>query len=247
VSENAPRVVVISSDAPYLGGPATWAPLRASAPEIAFVEIDTLAFAGAPDVGAAVEAALTLALRGADAAIAHSSAARTVIAAASRVRPDMPVLLLAPMFLERDAAHVRLIRTLVGRTFLGSLLTSFAKSKHRRLLDDRDYVAKQLHFLVRPDRLSEALVDEAQTRIRDPRTANAVERTAGVLAYALTPVDAQANAAVRNRRALVGPGQLERKIAKRMPCTVLASVTRAPMIEDPDAVAHVLREMLASS
>jgi hypothetical protein len=244
VTEKRATVVVITSDAPYLGGPLTWAPLRACAPEIAFVEIDTLAFVDAPNVGAAVEDALTHALRDADAVIAHSSAARPVIQAMSRARPDLPVLLLSPMFLQRDAAHVRLIRAVLRSPLVARLLTRYAMSKHRRLREDRDYVAKQLYMMVRRDRLPEALVDEAQARIRDPRTARAVERTAEVLTYAITPVDPAANDAVCNRRALIGSGVLERKTAKRMPCTVLPSVTRAPMLEAPDAVANVLREML---
>ncbi|MDB5073745.1 MAG: hypothetical protein JWM87_4856 [Candidatus Eremiobacteraeota bacterium] len=246
VVPRASRVVVITSDAPYLGGPLTWAALRASALEFEFVEIDTLAFADAPDIGAAVEDALTAVLRDADAAIAHSSAARPVIQAVSRVRPDMPVLLLSPMLLTRDAPHVRLVRAVLRHTFVARLLRNYARSKHRRLLTDRDYVTKQLNLLVRSDRITGALIDEAQARIRDPRTADAVERTVDVLTFSLTPVDTAANVRVRNRLALIGPGILERKTAKRMTCTVLPSATRSPMIETPDDVARALRSLLAS-
>ncbi len=240
-----PRVVVITGDAPYLGGPSTWAPLRACAPDLEFVAVDTLTFADAADIGAAAEDALTAALRDADAAIAHSTAARPLIHAVSRVRPELPVLLLSPMLLPRDAAHVRFVRAVVRSPLLARLLARYARSKHCRLTEDHDYVVKQLQLLVRSDRLSDALVSEAQARIRDPRTARAAERTADVVAYALTPVDPAADAAVRNRRTLVGSDVIGQKTAKRMPCTILPSVTRTPMIEAPDAVVQVLREMLA--
>ena len=97
--------------------------------------------------------------------------------------------------------------------------------------------------IFQPDRIR---TEEAQARIRDPRTAGAVERTVDVLTYSLTPVDAATNVRVRNRLALIGPGILERKTAKRMTCTVLPSATRAPMIETPDDVARALRSLLAS-
>jgi hypothetical protein len=238
------RIVLITSAAPYLGGPQTWAPLRNAAPEFDFTELDPFFVGVAVDLERAVHDILAAAICDADAIVAHSGAARAALEAVARERPDLPVMLLSPFILGRPATLFRLVRTVFGRPPLSWVLDAFARSKHRRLRSDRSYVVKQLAFFVAPNGMSEALVDEAQERIRDPRTDRIVERTSEFFRYALTPLDVDSEKAVCNRVVLSGTGPLDRLTAKWMAATILESVTGAPMLEAPDAVAQALRDLV---
>ncbi len=97
---------------------------------------------------------------------------------------------------------------------------------------------------MRNDLLSEALVDEALERLRDPRSAQAVERTPEFMASAVTPLNPSTDRAVRNRRVLLGSGFFDRKTARQTRGAVFVAATGAPMIEDPDAVAKAIRELV---
>ena len=82
------RVVLISGAAPYLGGPLTWQPLRAAAPEIDFVEVDPLVVAGAADIERHVREAVAEALRDADGIVAHRECCRIALEAVGGRDPN---------------------------------------------------------------------------------------------------------------------------------------------------------------
>ncbi len=239
-----PTVVLITSAGPYLGGPLTWAPLRAAAPEISFFEIDPLDFAEVDSLAESGHRIIAEALVGANAIVAHFTVAREAIEAVAAIDPNLPILLLSPALIGRGTVLLRVLRELVARPPLAWALIAFARAKWRRLCRDRAYVKAQLALFVGERALSDALVDEAQARIATARTERVVERTAEFLAYSLAPVDSKCDAAVRNRTILVGVGRLGDAIAKRMPAIVLETATGAPMLEDPEAVARALRELL---
>ncbi len=218
-------VVLVTGNAPYLGGPRTWLPLRRALPEATFHEIDTLDFADAHDVFDAVRARLQSALQGAHAIVAHGSAAGLAIEAVANVDASIGVVLLAPQYLTRARTPARALTALLAVPALRNALTAFARSKHRKLCRDEDYVRKQLRFMVRDDVLDDALLKEAFERIRDPRTERAVERTADVFLAVLRPIDPSAEAAVRSRVVLGAP------------------MRSAPMLEAPESVADALRSL----
>ncbi len=139
-----PTVVLITGAAPYLGDTMTWMPLRAFAPEIDFVEIDTLDCASANDFDEAV-AAILPAIRHANAIVAHFSAASLMVDIAAREHFKMPILLLSPMLVTRKKVFLQLVRTLFGYPPGSWLLTAYARSKLRRLKTDRRYVERQLN------------------------------------------------------------------------------------------------------
>ena len=241
------KVILVTGAAPYLGGAETWKPLRAAAPEIDFVEVDPLIVAGDVDLERHVREAVEDALRDADAIAAHGGAARLALEAVARTRPELPVVLLSPMIALRMTLPVRIVGAILRRPFVARTFTAYARWKLNRLRADRKYVRRQLGFFVRRDLISEALVGEAQERLRDPRSAQAVERTPEFVASAFTPLDPGTDRAVRNRRTLSGGVEfVDRRNARKMGATVLPNANGSPMIEEPAAVAAVLREMLAS-
>jgi hypothetical protein len=240
------KVVLITGAAPYLGGPETWKPLRAAAPDIDFVEIDPLTVAGDADMERHVREAVEAALHDAGAVVAHGGAARIALEAVARTRPDLPVMLLSPMMAQRTTMPLRIIRAALRQPLVEGMITAYARSKQRRLCADRGYVRRQLGFFVRRDLISDALVDEAQQRLRDPRSALAVERTPEFMASAITPLGPETDRVVTNRRSVFGGVEYyERKKARQKGGTVLPNANGSPMIEDPAAVADVLREMVA--
>jgi hypothetical protein len=239
-----PTIVLTSGAAPYLGGQQTWKLLRDAAPEFEFVEIDPLTFAGNADSEAIYEGALLDAVGKADGVVAHAGAARLVVEVVARLRPEMPVLLLSPILIQRTSVRLRIIRRIFGWRPVGHLITRFARAKYRRLCDNRDEVLKQLRLFVGESALSEALVSEAEARISDPRVERSIDRTVEFLRYATTPVNPIADNAVQNRRVIVGVGPIDRRIARRMTATVLHGVTGAAMIEEPTVVAEALRAMI---
>jgi hypothetical protein len=101
---------------------------------------------------------------------------------------------------------------------------------------------------VRRDLISDALVDEAQQRLRDPRAASAVERTREFMAAALTPLNPETDRVVTNKRSVFGGVEYyERKKARQKGGIILPNANGAPMIEEPIAVARILRDMLGTS
>jgi hypothetical protein len=242
------KVVLITGAAPYLGGPETWKPLRAAAPEIEFVEVDPLIVGGGADMERHVRNAVEAALHDADAVVAHGGAARLALDAVARTRPTLPALLLTPMMVLRTTMPLRIVGAMLEWPFVDQLIIGYARSKLRRLCADRGYVRRQLGFFVRRDLISDELVDEAQRRLRDPRATGAVERTREFMASALAPLDPETDRVVTNRRSVFGGVEYyERKKARQKGGIILPNANGSPMIEDPVAVADILREMLGAS
>ena len=241
----APHIVALTGGAPYLGGPQTWLPLRAAAPELSFVEFDALTLVDAPDPIAACRDALIGLLAGASGIVAHGTTARAAIEAVAAVDPELPVLLLSPLLVTRTTRLGQLLRAAIGSSPVRFLLRRYAASKQRRLVADVVYVRKQLRLLVADEFISDTLVAEARTRLLDLRTARVVSRTAEVLVAVTQPIDAQVNAAVTHRAVLVGGSPLDRQTATRMAATVVAGSTGALMLERPNVVAEALRTLLS--
>ncbi len=239
------RIVLVTGAAPYLGGPLTWQPLRAAAPEFDFVEVDPLIVSGAADMERHVREAVGQALHGADGIVAHRESCRLALEAVSGARPDLAVLLLAPMMAWRKTTKLRIARAVAASPLGAWMVKTYARSQQRKLHADRSYVRRQLGLLVRPDRISDELVDEARQRLDDPRTAQAVERTAELMASVLTPLDSGIVQTVVNRRIVYGADPQSRRMAQRMSGIVLPNANGSPMIEEPAAVAAILRELLS--
>jgi hypothetical protein len=238
------RVVLITGATPYLGGPCTWRPLRQAAPDLAFVEIDTLDFANASDLAESCRQAILDAARDADGVVAHNTAAKPVIEALAQMSGAPPVLLLSPVLFRRSTPLLSALRFIIKTRLGRQALTSLARSKKTRLLTDRQFLKKQILLLVNEAHISDALFEEAGERARDPRTARSVERIVEIILEITTPIDPTIDAKVQRRTVLLGRSHLDRKMAGRMPATVLPEVRSAPMIEAPQAVAQALREML---
>jgi len=237
-------VLLITGASPYLGGPQTWAALRAAAPEFRFTEIDVLALADAADISAACRDAVLEGARDADAVVAHNTAAKPVIEALAQMSREVPLLLLSPAIIRRTTPLLEAFRRIIATPLGRATLTSFARSKQRRLSDERNYLKKQMSLLVDEQYISRELLDEAMQRVRDPRCVRAVERTAEVVLDVTAPLDAAVDATVQRRTILVGNSFLDRKTARQMAVTLLPGVRSAPMIEAPAAVADALRAML---
>ena len=238
---NPPVVVLVTGAGPYLGGPATWKPLRDAAPEFAFRDVDLMASGGRID---AVRDMLRAALHDADAIVAHGTAAGTVLDLVAAEQRSMPALLLSPLVVFRATPALHALRAFL-RVGGASLITAAARKKLVRLRVSRDAVAEELRGLVCPDRLSDALVDEACARIADPRTASVVERTGDVLRAVTRPVSSDA-AGVR-RIVLASDDELGRKLARRMQVRLLQGSRSAVMIDDPRAVREALHELLGAA
>ena len=144
----------------------------------------------------------------------------------------------------RDTMKLTIARAVFTTPPVAWMLRSYARAKQRKLLVDRSYVRRHLEIVVRPDLISDALVDEACHRLADPRTAEHVERTSEVFASMLTPLNPGTERAVAHRRVVYGTDPMGRRMAQRMSGTVLPNANGSPMIEDPEAVAGILRELL---
>ena len=237
------RAVLITGAAPYLGGPSTWLPLRQAAPDLTFVEIDTLDFADAVNVAEACRQAILDAAHGAACVIAHNTAAKPAIEALAGMDRAVPLVLLSPMLVQRRTPALQIVRSVVATSIGKQILNSLARSKHVRLLNDRQFVKKQIALLVAGAYITDAMLEEAAKRVADPRTERSVERTAEVVLAITDPIDPAIDAKV-HRTVVAGNSPLDQKTAARMPATILPDVWSAPMIEAPQSVARVLRELL---
>lgn len=245
VTKHNGHVVLVTGDAPYLGGPATWASLRQAAPDFDFVEVDLMDVIAEESILDAARSRIQKALAQACAIIAHGTAAAAAIEAASLVEPVTPILLLSPRIVVRQSFLMKVIRTSVsGRG--GDILNAVARSKYRRLLTDGTYVRKQLNLLVRADLVTDELLEEARARIADPRMDLILKRTAETVRAILTPIDEYANTAVSHRMVLLGEGPIDRKARIRGGATVLPGAWAAPMLEVPEAVADTLRALVST-
>ncbi len=216
-------------------------------PEYSFVEIDTLDFAGSANVADACRDAVADALSDASAVISHGAAAKFVLEAVAAKDPQMPVLLLSPMYVVKSTALLRIFRSIIATPGARLFLAKIAKDKLARLRSNPGYLKEQLATLVGPDFITDALIDEATARIHNSRTEPSVKRTAEIVLSVTEPLEPSVNAAVQNRSALLGSSLSDKKMARKIIATTLPDVVSAAMIEAPDAVADVIRKMLAAA
>ncbi len=237
------KIVLVTGAAPYIGGPATWRRLRAAAPEFDYIEFDSFAFAALATWDAFL-ACLERVFNDADAVVAHHSAARAVSEAIGRSGRNIPVVFLSPLIILEDRPLLRSVRVLFGTRMLGGFLTRFAESKLRKLKHDRQLVTKQLRYFVAQSALSDDLIDEAQSQLRDPRCEGIVARTAEFLRYTLLPLAEDFDTLVPHRAFVLGSSASDRRFAKRLKLDPVPGVFGAAMIEAPEAVASALRELV---
>jgi|SRR5579862_7018550 len=227
-----PRVVVLSDNAPYLGGPQTWRPLCESAPEYDFVAIDPLDYVDArvsvDDYVTAIKDAIGDALPGAAAVIAHGSLGGFAIEAIAETNAEAPLLLLEPRLIRKDLFRVRAARWLLTGAIGGSILAAVAKKKYRRLIADRAFVLDQLEIIVREGMINDALLDEACTRLLLPQTKCNVDRIADSLRVMFRTINPSASAKVKPRLTLVGPHWPKSKVRDDPSIRVLDQCKMAP-------------------
>jgi hypothetical protein len=242
------NIAVVTSFAPYLGGPATWSRLAGALPAgdaLEIVDLLDIAADGSEPYDAAVRAIAAALTRGVHAVVAHGAAVGAAVDAVARVRRDLPLVAVGPIYAGEA-------RSLVGRMMLpllcspagATMLAAFAARKLRKLRTSRDAVREQLELLVREDAIDDALVDEAVARVADARTAALAARS-GVMLRAMTrEVDAAALGAVPRRVALLGAGARTRKLRANLvddDWEIVETNGDAPMLEDPYAVVRALR------
>jgi hypothetical protein len=212
-------IVVVTGAAPYLGGPETWRPLKRQLPDEEVVELDTLDLAHSDNYEEALFAMLGK-IKNTGIIVAHFTAAKPVVRYVDRMHLSVPVLLLSPWIVTSESSGIR---------------------QHVR-----ERVKRQLRFFVSDAAMTDSLVDEAQARLADERTARLTEDTADVLRYTFSPISKD----LLNRTntvVLVGSGALDRKIATRMPVTKLPGVTSAAMIEASGEVAKIVYRLMAGA
>jgi hypothetical protein len=126
-------------------------------------------------------------------------------------------------------AHGTAARVAIEATaeWVGGIPASVARAKRRRLLAEEPYIRKRLRLLVRGDVITDELVNEARSRIADPRMDLIEDRTAEILSEVLTPVDAHINEVVSRRLVLLGEGPSDRKLRARAPATVVEAKQRS--------------------
>lgn len=240
-----PTIVCVTGAAPYLGGPATWRRLRDALPAFDIREIDTLELADSQDIERAFELRLATALEGAVAIVAHGTIARSTVEILARTQYHLPLVLLSPLMIVRSSFLQHVFRTIVGSPLGRRALEAFAMSKYRRLCVDRIFVEKQLLTFVSAAYLTPEILEEAQRRLRDPRSRRVVERTGELLEAIITPVDAAAWTSVSGRcRIFIGSGLMDRKTDRSMGATMLPGVTGAAMIENAEAVAREIDHLI---
>jgi hypothetical protein len=232
------HVLLVTGAAPYLGGPQTWQPLRDAALELTFRDLDLLALTGSDDFLSAVRTTIEKQAQGARAIVAHGAIAG--IALASAEQSGIPVVLLSPIAVTKDSAILRALRALLTRPVGRALITAAARSKRQKLLADPSYIRRQLELLVRSDRISNALVQEARERVADSRMDALIERTPQSLCALLTP-----NSSFERftGTCFFGSGPIDRKVRKRIDGTSIESAWSAPMLEAPEVIANHLRTM----
>lgn len=246
-STSRAMVLVTTSAAPYLGDNPTWEPLRKAAPEYEFVEIDTLRHADSPDILASLRSAVTELLPESRTIIAHGAMGAVALEAVASAGADIPVLLLSPVIATRDSWRLRAIRAMLTRGIGGKLLSSFAISKHAKLLSDVSYVRKQLLWLVRDEHIDGGLVAKALERLADPLSAAAVRRTTEVLCLTLRPIDPSVLTSVKQKVVLAGRGRAAAYRHRGFDAFEVDDSKSAIMLDAPQAVADTLRAIAPAS
>lgn len=173
--------------------------------------------------------------------VAHGAMGAVTLEAVASAGGDIPVLLVSPVIAMRDSWRLRAIRATLTRGIGGKWLSSFAISKHAKLLKDASYVRKQLVFLVREEHVDDALVAKAVERLTDPRSAAAVLHTTEVLRLILQPIAPSTLTTVKRKVVL-----LERKRAaayrhRGFDAIEVDDSRSAIMLDAPQAVANALR------
>ena len=238
------HIVLVTGDAPYLGGPITWSALRGAAPEFDFIDVDLLDAGAGKSLADTARLSIVKALEGSSAIVAHGTACRVAIEAVALVDGAIPMLLLSPRIITRQSLPLSVARNLAGG-ICGEVLSLYARRKSRRLLVDDARLRQQLSLLVRSDAVSEDLVDEARSRIADPRMEFISARTGEMVREVLTPIDQRVNEAVLHRLVLFGNGPMDRKMRARWKGQLIEGAWSAPMLEVPQAVAAALRALLS--
>lgn len=239
--------MLTTSAAPYLGDNPTWEPLRRAAPEYEFAEIDTLRHADSPDILESLRSAVTELLPESSAIIAHGAMGAVVLEAVASAGADIPVLLLSPMIATQDSWRLRAVRATLTRGIGGKLLSSFAISKHAKLLNDASYVRKQLLLLVRDEHIDGRLIAKALERLGDPLSAAAVRRTAEVLWLTLRPIDPSVVTSVKRKVVLVERRRAAAYRYRGFDAIEVDGSRSAIMLDAPQAVADTLRTVAPAS
>lgn len=159
---------------------------------------------------------------------------------------DIPVLLVSPMIALRDSWRLRAIRAMLTRGIGGKLLSSFAISKHVKLLSDVSYVRKQLLRLVRDEHIDGGLVAKALERLADPLGAAAVRRTTEVLRLTLRPIDPSVLTSVKQKVVLAGRGRAAYR-HRGFDAIEVDDSKSAIMLDALQAVADILRAIAPAS
>ncbi|MBV9102282.1 MAG: hypothetical protein JO060_01760 [Candidatus Eremiobacteraeota bacterium] len=233
------HIVLLTGGAPYLGGPRTWQPLRDAAADLEFRDLDPLDVSVRDDFSAAVKNAITSAADGAAAIVAHGAIAGAALEAIAKSRANTPVVLLSPIAVTKDSAFLRAFRAALNGP-LGAFLTAAARSKRKKLLTDELSLRRQMERLVRSDKISDALFQEARGRLADPRMDAFVQRTPQILRALLTPSTAVAQF---KGASFFGHSPMDRKVRKRVCGTLLEAAWSAPMLEAPESVANHLQQI----
>ena len=161
------RVVVITGAAPYLGGPSTWLPLRQAAPDLSFIEVDTLDFADSADISTACRQAILEAARDAHWVVAHNAAAKPAIEALAQCRARSPSCCFLQCSSSVATPALRIVRSVINSNIGRQVLTALARSKQARLLNDRQFLKKQMSLLIGEAHISDAILGEAAERVAD--------------------------------------------------------------------------------
>lgn len=154
---------------------------------------------------------------------------------------DIPVLLVSPVIAMRDSWRLRAIRATLTRGIGGKWLSSFAISKHAKLLKDASYVRKQLVFLVREEHVDDALVAKAVERLTDPRSAAAVLHTTEVLRLILQPIAPSTLTTVKRKVVLLERKRVAAYRHRGFDAIEVDDSRSAIMLDAPQAVANALR------
>jgi hypothetical protein len=150
-------------------------------------------------------------------------------------------LLVSPLIATRDSWRIRAIRATLTRGIGGKLLSSFASSKHAKLLGDPSYVRKQLLLLVRDEHIDDRLVAKAVERLADPLSAAAARRTTEVLRAILRPINPKALTAVK-QKVVLAQHRLAAAYRRRGFSAIEVDDSKsAIMLDAPHAVADALR------
>ncbi|GAC1348835.1 MAG: hypothetical protein NVSMB19_00940 [Vulcanimicrobiaceae bacterium] len=245
--QDRPLIVLVAGYAPYLGGPQTWRPLRAALDgRYEIVELDPLDFIEAASFGAAIERAIPARTA---LVVAYGSASGPAIRACAKY--GSALLLVEPVDAStpRRTGLRRLVATALGAIVrtraAGWALRWYSRRKLRGLRERPAYVREQLALLVATEALSDALVDEAVERVRDPRTDRVVARTMDGLRELVAPMPPTVLTAIAVRATIGRPSRVRRLIGRAWsPGEIVFYDGPAAMLEAPAFVARTIARLI---